>query len=223
MVVVNLSNQNIHKEKRSLMSNQFREKLTITRREFLKILGIFFAWIIIGVKSVAHVARQLAGKFLERIQAAYARDSAMSLRKSQDNPQVQSLYTNFLGEPLSELSESLLHTSYVDRSGAITAICQKPMRTMPESLAIIAVYPNPFNATTEIAFRLAGSEMVWLAVFNTAGQQVCSLIEKIILAGTHRVRWDGRDKYGKRVASGLYIARLVSGSQMASQRMTLTK
>jgi len=205
------------------MSNQFREKLTITRREFLKILGIFFAWIIIGVKSVAHVARQLAGKFLERIQAAYARDSAMSLRKSQDNPQVQSLYTNFLGEPLSELSESLLHTSYVDRSGAITAICQKPMRTMPESLAIIAVYPNPFNATTEIAFHLAESEMVWLAVFNTAGQQVCSLIEKIILAGTHRVRWDGRDKYGKRVASGLYIARLVSGSQMASQRMTLTK
>jgi len=223
MVVVSPSNQNIYKGIRSLMSNQFREKLTITRREFLKVMGIFFAWIVIGVKSVAHVARQLAEKFLERIQAAYARDSAMSLRKSQDNPQVQSLYTDFLGEPLGELSENLLHTSYIDRSRSIPAIRPMTMRTMPESLAIISIYPNPFNATTEIAFRIAGSEMVWLAVFNTAGQQVCSLVEKVITAGTHRVRWDGRDKYGKRVASGLYIARLVSGSQMASQRMTLTK
>ena len=205
------------------MSKQIREKLKVSRRNFLKISGIISAGIVMGFKSVALAAQKLADKFLNRIQAAYAQDTVMSLRKSQDNPQVQSLYTDFLGRPLGELSESLLHTNYVNRSGAVSAVRPRPAHTLPQSLMILSVYPNPFNATTGIAFRTAESGMVWLAVFNAAGQQVRSLVEKSMPAGAHRIRWDGRDGYGNTVSSGLYIARLISGSRMASQRMTLLK
>lgn len=208
---------------RLLMTIQIREKLTVTRREFLKISGIISAWIVMGAKSVAHAVQTAAEKFLERIQAAYAQDSVMSLRKSQDNPQVQSLYANFLGEPLGEMSESLLHTSYVDRSGAVSAVQPRPVRTLPESPTITSVYPNPFNAATEIEFRTSEPGKVWLAVFNAAGQQVRSLVEETMPAGAHRVRWDGRDGFGRTVSSGLYIARIVSGSRTASKRMTLFK
>ena len=205
------------------MKMKIQEKMTVTRRDFFKISGLLSAWIVMGAKSVAHAAQQLAEKFLARIQAAYAQDSAMSLRKSQDNPQVQSLYTDFLGQPLGDLSESLLHTSYIDRSGAVSAVRPRPATTLPVSLTITSIYPNPFNASTEIAFRISEPGMVWLAVFNTAGQQVRSLVKKSMTAGAHRVRWDGCDGYGRTVSSGLYIARLISGSKAASQQMTLLK
>ncbi len=51
-----------------------------------------------------------------RIDALYKKDSMMNFRASHENPEIQAMYEKFLGSPLSELSESLLHTSYTDRS-----------------------------------------------------------------------------------------------------------
>lgn len=201
------------------MSNSIQEKITVTRRDFFKISGIISAWVVTGIKSAAHAVQTVAEKFLERIQAAYAQDSAMALRKSQDNPQVQSLYANFLGEPLGELSEALLHTTYVDRSDAIST----PDDTQAESTEITSIFPNPFRTSTEIDFEISEEGMVWLAVFNISGQQVRSLIEQSMTAGQHQIYWDGRDRHGRTVASGLYVARLVSGSRTVSQKMTLVR
>ncbi|MBR5371122.1 MAG: iron hydrogenase small subunit, partial [Oscillospiraceae bacterium] len=50
-----------------------------------------------------------------RAQALYSADAAMDLRKSQDNPAIQELYKEFLGEPGSHKSHEILHTSYVAR------------------------------------------------------------------------------------------------------------
>ncbi len=47
-----------------------------------------------------------------RMKALYDEDQIKELRVSSDNPQIQDLYNNFLGEPGSELAEELLHTSY---------------------------------------------------------------------------------------------------------------
>ena len=38
------------------------------------------------------------------------------IRKSHENPDIQKLYKEFLGEPLSEKSHHLLHTHYFDKS-----------------------------------------------------------------------------------------------------------
>jgi len=40
----------------------------------------------------------------------------MDIRKSHENPSVQKLYEEYLGEPNSELAHSLLHTHYTVRS-----------------------------------------------------------------------------------------------------------
>jgi NADH-quinone oxidoreductase subunit G/NADP-reducing hydrogenase subunit HndD len=48
----------------------------------------------------------------DRIQAIYEEDAGMSLRKSHENPAVQTLYEEFLGKPLGEKSHKLLHTHY---------------------------------------------------------------------------------------------------------------
>ncbi len=56
---------------------------------------------------------------LKRMEAIYREDKNKPLRKSHENPAVQALYKEFLGEPLGELSHHLLHTHYKKREGAL--------------------------------------------------------------------------------------------------------
>ncbi len=51
----------------------------------------------------------------KRAEAIYSEDEHLPLRKSHENPDVQILYKDFLGEPGSHKSHSLLHTKYRER------------------------------------------------------------------------------------------------------------
>ncbi|MFO7850358.1 MAG: [Fe-Fe] hydrogenase large subunit C-terminal domain-containing protein, partial [Spirochaetia bacterium] len=51
----------------------------------------------------------------KRIEGIYRDDAASEVRASHQNPDIQQLYTEFLGEPLSEKSHHLLHTHYTPR------------------------------------------------------------------------------------------------------------
>ncbi|MGM0566717.1 MAG: NADH-dependent [FeFe] hydrogenase, group A6 [Bacteroidota bacterium] len=51
----------------------------------------------------------------ERARAIYEEDESMPVRKSHENPEIQSIYADFLGEPLSHKSHDLLHTHYKPR------------------------------------------------------------------------------------------------------------
>ncbi len=53
---------------------------------------------------------------LARIEAIYREDEGKKLRKSHENPAIQKLYEEFLGQPLGEQSHHLLHTQYHQRS-----------------------------------------------------------------------------------------------------------
>ncbi|MEA3316365.1 MAG: NADH-dependent [FeFe] hydrogenase, group A6 [Bacteroidota bacterium] len=54
-----------------------------------------------------------------RAKAIYEEDANKKIRKSHENPEIVKLYEEFLGEPLSEKSHHLLHTSYFDKSSKI--------------------------------------------------------------------------------------------------------
>ena len=51
----------------------------------------------------------------KRAEAIYREDEGMSIRKSHENPEIQQIYKEFLGEPLSDKSHWLLHTHYTKR------------------------------------------------------------------------------------------------------------
>ena len=53
----------------------------------------------------------------KRIDSLYSRDKNMAVRQSNDNTQINALYAEFYGKPLSELAEKFLHTTYRNRSG----------------------------------------------------------------------------------------------------------
>lgn len=84
-------------------------------------------------------------------------------------------------------------------------------------------YPNPFNPETSIEFTVPQNVNVSLVVYNTLGQKVRSLVNESRSAGTHTVKWDGRDNAGAKVASGLYIYTLRAGQVTMSKKMTILK
>ena len=62
-----------------------------------------------------------------------------------------------------------------------------------------------------------------MVVYNVLGQQVRELVNAFQASGAYAVRWDGRDAFGRRVASGLYVYRLEAGRHVAMKKMLFAK
>jgi hypothetical protein len=84
-------------------------------------------------------------------------------------------------------------------------------------------YPNPFNGQTQIRFFLADDDRVSLSIFNVAGQRIGRLIDASLVAGSHQISWDGRDRQGMEMASGRYFAVLRVGDAFLSEALTLLR
>ncbi len=69
-------------------------------------------------------------------------------------------------------------------------------------------YPNPFNPTTTIPYYLPRHSVVRLAVYNSLGQEVRTLVNREQTPGEYSAIWDSRDNAGQLVSSGVYIYRL---------------
>lgn len=94
---------------------------------------------------------------------------------------------------------------------------------LPARTVLQANYPNPFNSTTQIPYRLAATGPVRLVIYNILGQPVRILIDELQSAGRYQVQWDGRDRYGSAVAAGVYVARLHFPGGVQIRRMLYLK
>lgn len=99
---------------------------------------------------------------------------------------------------------------------------------LPRSFTLHQNYPNPFNPSTTIAFTISGgaeapSGQVALEVFNVLGQRVVTLLESHLAPGHYEVEWDGRDRNGNTMASGLYFYRLQADGRAETKKMVLLK
>ncbi len=82
----------------------------------------------------------------------------------------------------------------------------------------VRAYPNPFNPTTTLAFTLAESADVELAVYNTLGQRVALLADGMYDAGAHEAVFAAGS-----LPSGIYLYRLRAGSDFQSGQLMLVK
>ncbi len=98
-----------------------------------------------------------------------------------------------------------------------------PDGALPTEFALEGNYPNPFNPSTTINFALPQTSEVKLMIYNIRGQLVRTLVSGFREAGHHKVVWNGRDKSGVPVASGLYIYRLRAGEFTAVRKMMFAK
>ncbi len=95
--------------------------------------------------------------------------------------------------------------------------------TNPQEFVLNQNYPNPFNPTTTISYQLSNGGDVFLAIYNSAGQKVRTLVQGHQGAGSQSLTWDGRDDSGQQLGSGIYLCRLQVDNKVHTQKMMLMK
>ena len=106
---------------------------------------------------------------------------------------------------------------------ALTAIEEGNYSPLPLQFRLESNFPNPFNATTTIAFAVPEEGPVQLVIYNSVGQAIRVLVDEQLVAGRYTVHWHGRGDDGHAVASGVYFASLTAGSDAARESMILIK
>lgn len=97
-------------------------------------------------------------------------------------------------------------------------------KVIPDVFALNQNYPNPFNPSTQISFDVpAGSELVTLTVYNLMGQNVKTLVNKVLAPGQYTFEWNAVDVMGFPVASGIYFYELRSESFVSRKKMLLIR
>jgi choice-of-anchor B domain-containing protein len=84
-------------------------------------------------------------------------------------------------------------------------------------------YPNPFNPTTHIGFELPAPSQVRVTVYNLLGQEIATVADRAFDMGVGTVEWNGTDRRGFNVASGVYLYRLEATNLQTGERYTETK
>jgi len=84
-------------------------------------------------------------------------------------------------------------------------------------------YPNPFNPRTSIPFYLEENSPVTIKILNVLGQEVTTLLDQKLSAGKHVIEWNGMDKNGTSVPSGVYFYQVKTRSTTAVKKMILMR
>ena len=83
-------------------------------------------------------------------------------------------------------------------------------------------YPNPFNPITTLEFHLERRSAWRLEIVNITGQLVTDWAG-IDGPGSLSLKWDGRDRLGRKLSSGVYFYRLSTPTGSISKKMMLLK
>ena len=88
----------------------------------------------------------------------------------------------------------------------------------PEQFTITKIHPNPFNPTTAIHFSLSYMTKVKLSIYNLKGQELYTLINKVMSKGEHVVKWNA-DSF----SSGVYFVKMTSANNKSIKKILLIK
>jgi hypothetical protein len=96
-------------------------------------------------------------------------------------------------------------------------------KILPKDYEISQNYPNPFNPETDIKYQLPVKNFVTIKIFNMLGKEINSLVNEFKPAGYHFVCWDGKDSFGNKVVSGIYLYQVKAGDFVCTRKMALMK
>ncbi len=99
-----------------------------------------------------------------------------------------------------------------------SVLVSKSDREIPESFALYATYPNPFNPVTTVAFDIAEPSFARVNVYNLNGRMVATLFSRSVTPGSYEATWDARE-----FSSGMYIIALKAGAFKAVRKCLLLK
>lgn len=89
---------------------------------------------------------------------------------------------------------------------------------VPEKFNLEQNFPNPFNPTTNINFSLPEESFTTLKIFNVQGEEVETLVNEELSAGTYNVDWDASG-----LPSGVYVYAINTKHGILSNKMILLR
>ena len=91
--------------------------------------------------------------------------------------------------------------------------------TLPNDFVLFPAYPNPFNPTTTIRFKLVTSQQnASLRIYDISGRLVETLLNEKLIAGEHEIKWNGGNN-----PSGVYFISFETGEFFSNQKIILMK
>ncbi len=84
-------------------------------------------------------------------------------------------------------------------------------------------YPNPFNISSMLSYRIHKDSRVVLDIYNTLGQTIRALEDGIKAAGIYELNWNGLNQFGKEVSAGTYIIILKIDAESSTKKLVLMR
>jgi len=75
----------------------------------------------------------------------------------------------------------------------------------PEEFQLSQVFPNPFNPSQTLTFRVDSPGYLEVQIFNIQGREVNRLVANAGASGYVELKWDGEDQYSNKLPSGAYF------------------
>jgi hypothetical protein len=89
---------------------------------------------------------------------------------------------------------------------------------VPDASGLDRNYPNPFNPTTVISFRVHESGWVRLAVYDVLGREIVVLVDGVRPAGAHAIIWNATG-----LPSGVYYSRMDHNDRSSTRPLILSR
>ena len=172
------------------------------------------------------VTREGEGLFVEI--TGQAKYEVFPLSESRVFYTVVEAQITFVKDETGQVTHLTLHQGGVDQDARRlpepTAVLERFTSALPEESGVDQNYPNPFNGSTIVPFTLSEAAEVDLGIYNMNGQRVATLAAGWRQTGIYALHWDGRDDFGRELASGIYLYRLrIGGEQVATRKLTLVR
>jgi hypothetical protein len=84
-------------------------------------------------------------------------------------------------------------------------------------------WPNPSSGVATVQFALPRAARASVAVLDVQGRGVRTVLDEILTAGEHEVRWDGTDHTGRPLPTGIYFVRLTTCGRTLMSRFVMTR
>lgn len=79
---------------------------------------------------------------------------------------------------------------------------------LPDKFYVYQNYPNPFNPSTTIKYNLPAEGEVNIKIYDIQGKEIIILFKGFQKAGTHFIHWNGKNKDGYSLPSGVYLSNI---------------
>lgn len=94
---------------------------------------------------------------------------------------------------------------------------------IPTAGAMLSIGPNPIRTHSRVQFEVERAGRVRVAVYDTRGASVSTLVDGELPVGRHQASWDGTDTEGRRLAAGLYFVSLANGGKRWTKEVVLLR